>query len=318
MIKRNSICGLVGWLFVLIGLNTYGQQLPITNHYILNSYSINPAIAGTKPFYEIKSNHRYQWVGLQDAPRTYVLSATGPLLDNMGIGISLYSDNIGPIRQTGMQASYSYHLNLGNSMNLSFGLGMGFLHYTLDAQKIILRDKIDATISENVQSVVLPDAKFGMFFSVKDFFVGISIPQLIQSKINLEETNQTIISKLKSHYYLMGGYQYQINSSFTVEPSFLVKYVSPTKPQLDVAARVIYEKKVWLAGAYRTNDAFTAMLGCDFKERFSVGYSYDFTSSNLKNYSQGSHELMIGVKLKRKKGDKAIKEDIPLEDEPED
>ena len=321
MVKLNSF--FFGFLTYLIFSSSFSfaQQLPITNHYIFNSFALNPALGGARPFYEIKTNHRNQWVGLQDAPRTYLLSFNGPLLSNMGVGGLVFSDNIGPINTTGLQGSYAYHIKLRKGMNLSFGLGFGFLHYSLDVQKLIIQDKNDEIITGSVQSVFLPDAKFGAYFTMKNLFAGISVPQLLQSKINLPESKKSVISRLKSHYYLFAGYKYDINSKFSVEPSFLFKYINPIIPQLDLTGRVIYENKVWIAGSYRTDDAVAVMLGYNHKDLFSIGYSYDFTFSNLKNYSQGSHEIMIGVKLARNKKKKeddfdSIEESSPKEIDP--
>ena len=289
-------------ILLLLSNNFVSQQLPIFSQYLLNDYAYNPAIAGTQDFYDVKSNHRYQWVGITDAPRTYTLSINGPTKNKkMGFGGILYTDHVGPTRRTGFQASYAYHLNINSDIKLSLALSAGVLEWKLDGHKIELYDLNDQVLVNNVMRSVVPDAKFGFLVYHKDWFVGGSIPNLLSSKLEFSNADYTGLSKLKQHYYLHGGYVFHVNDDFDVEPSCMIKIVTPAPVQLDFMTKITWKNQLWLGLAYRTMDAASAMIGYLFKENILLGYSYDFTTSNLRNYSSGTHELMFGVRFVRAK-----------------
>ena len=277
----------------------FGQQLPMYSQYAFNAYAHNPAVGGSQDYYDARSNNRYQWSGITDAPRTYTLTVQGPLKNRkMGVGGFLYTDHVGPTRRTGFQGSYAYHLQLNQSMKLSFGVSFGLLHFAVDGSKINLRDEGDAVISNGFQSTLVPDAKAGLYFYEPGrFYFGIAAPQIIQNKLYFFDNQDQTLSQLEDHYYAMGGYTFDLNDDFQIEPSFLLKYVEPINMQADVTARIIYKDQIWLGGTFRTEDAISAMLGITYRQNLLLGYSYDFTTSNLGNYSSGTHELMLGIKF---------------------
>lgn len=299
-------------LSVLIGLCASSQQLPHYSQYLFNDYAINPAVGGSKPYFDVRSNHRYQWIGITDAPRTYTVTLHGPLRNpNMAVGGFLYTDHVGPTRRTGLQLSYTYHLLLDDEkdMKLAFALSMGMLQFAVDGSKITLRDPGDAVLTSQYQRTMVFDAKFGVLWYSPKFFLGITLPQILQNKIYFFDNQTNTESNLEDHYYLAGGYKFDLNEEWQIEPSILVKYVDPAPIQFDVMARVIFRDQVWLGGSLNFHpfspmdskmDAATAMIGYTFRENIMIGYGYDFTLSNLQNYSTGSHELMIGIKFMTK------------------
>ncbi len=280
---------------------SYGQQLPQYSQYLFNDYAYNPAVGGRYDYIDVKSNHRYQWVGLQDSPRTYTLSAHGPSKNKKhGFGGYLFTDHVGPTRRSGMQMSYAYHFRLTESnIKLSLALSAGFLQWKLDGHKITLHDAGDNVIVDGVMTAAVPDAKFGLYLYHDNWFFGLSAPQLIRSKVKFRNYGY-FATDLDAHYYASGGYKFDFGD-FSVEPSVLVKYASPAPVQVDAMARVIYKNNLWLGGAYRTNDAITTMIGYTYKNNILLGFSYDFTTTNLMNYSSGVYELMIGIKFTRGK-----------------
>jgi len=289
-------------LISILTVESYAQQLPQFTQYLINDYVINPAIGGSRPYYEAKLNHREQWIGITDAPRTNILSAYGPIINNkMGVGGYLFTDITGPTRRIGAQVSYAYHLRLTETIKLSFGVAGGLLQYTVDGAKITQKETGDPAMSAGVQSVLVPDAGVGTYIYSDKLFFGISVPQILNNRVQFFDNYEDSQSRLVGHYYVIGGYRFDINNDFTVEPSFFLKYVSPITPQLDVNARVIYQQMVWLALGYRTEDAASITAGYVFQKNLSVAYSYDITTSNLKNYSSGTHEIMIGVRFKNRK-----------------
>lgn len=288
-------------LLSLISFYGISQQLPQYTQYMLNEMAINPAVAGKDDFADVRSNSRYQWVGITDAPRTYMLTLHGPIKDkNMGIGMNLYTDIVGPTRRTGLNFSYAYHMKMKDDMFLSMGLSAGVLQWGIDGSKLYLRDEGDENLLSTYQTTYVPDFGAGIYFHKKDrFYVGLSLPQLYQAPIKLYE-GAGKNSRIVNHFNLNAAYKFDLGDDFKIEPSFLVKYAIPAPPKLDIGARVIYQEQIWLGGAYRHNDAFTALIGYFYKNYLMIGYSYDFTTTNIKKYSSGTHEIMLGIRFSKK------------------
>ncbi len=296
MIKRYYIC-----LLSFIAVCGFSQQLPQYTQYMLNEMAINPAVSGKDDYADVRSNNRYQWVGVTDAPRTYMLTLHGPIkVKNMGIGMNLYTDIVGPTRRTGLNFSYAYHMKVKDDMFLSMGLSAGVLQWGIDGSKLILRDDGDQNLLSTYQTTYVPDFGAGLYFHKKDrFYFGLSLPQIYQAPIKLYE-GAGKNSKIVNHFNLNGAYKFDLGDDFKIEPSFLVKYEIPTPPKIDVGMRVIYQEQIWLGGAYRHNDAFTALIGYFYKNYLMIGYSFDFTTTNIKKYSTGTHEIMLGIRFSRK------------------
>ncbi|MBL0330414.1 MAG: type IX secretion system membrane protein PorP/SprF [Bacteroidetes bacterium] len=295
------------FIFILSSVVVRAQQLPHYSNYMINDYVMNPAIGGTDNYFEGVSNNRYQWIGITDAPRTYILSVNGPTKNlKMGLGGLLFTDIVGPTRRTGLYFSYAYHLKVSEKVKISLGLSGGILQFMVDGSKITLRDPSDLVISNGVQSVLMPDFGAGVYaYSTdKKWYVGASVPQILQNRIKFFDNSTTSLSKLATHYYVTAGYKFTITDDIKIEPSTCLKYVKPAPFQFDLGLRAIYQEKIWIGGAFRYLDAVSAMVGYTMQENITFAYSYDFTMTNIKKYSTGTHELMIGIKFHRKKESK--------------
>lgn len=303
----SSSLGKLGGALCVLGLlhfcdagKGFAQQLPHYSNYMLNNYVMNPAVAGTNPYFEGVSNNRYQWIGITDAPRTYILSVNGPTKSlNVGLGGILFTDIVGPTRRTGCYFSYAYHIKMNEKVKVSLGLSGGLLQFMVDASKITLRDATDQAISNGLQSVLAPDFGLGVYAysSDKKWYAGASMPQILQNKIDFFETANSSLNKLATHFYLTGGYKYKLNDDFTFEPSALIKFVNPAPVQFDLSLRAIYHEKMWAGFAYRHLDAVSVIVGYTMQQNLTFAYAYDFTTSNIRKYSSGTHEIMIGIKF---------------------
>jgi len=286
-------------LSLCLSLGLTAQQLPHYTQYLINDYVTNPAIGGTQPYFKVQSNHRFQWVGITDAPRTYIFSMHGPIAnDKMGVGGYVFTDYTGPTRRSGFQASYSYKVKITDDIKLSFGLAGGLLQFAVDGGKVTLEDINDIVLSTSLQSALVPDIAAGLYlYEDNRWFFSLSAPQLVGSKLQFFDAYNNTLSRLSNHYFAAGGYTFDISSDFQIQPSFLIKYINPVPIQVDANVRAIYKENVWLGLNYRSEDAVGAMLGYNLKEKFIFGYSYDFPISNLRKQSTGSHELMIGFRF---------------------
>jgi len=285
-------------VFVIVAAWAHGQQLPHFSQFFLNDFIFNPAIAGAHDEWRANMNQRYQWVGVTDAPRTFTLSGYGPMANqNMGIGGYVFSDVTGPTRRTGFKGSYGYHLKLNDEIKLGFGLAIGLLQYTMDGSQISLVDGNDVALSNSIQTAYSPDGAAGIYLYSKKFFVSLSAPQLLGLKVKFFDTNTNTLSRLKNHYFINGGYTFDLDNDFQIQPFVQGKYVSPLSPQVDVGLRGIYQEKYWLGATWRSQDAVNIMAGIHFLDNFQFAYSYDITTNGLQTSSSGTHEVYLGFRF---------------------
>lgn len=282
-------------LFAPAGLQA--QQLPHFTQFMFNDYVLNPAVAGTKDYYQVRSNSRFQWTGIVDAPQTISLSLNGPHSSRpMGFGGYLYNDVTGPTSRTGLYGTYAYNIAIKGDVRLSMGLSFGIMQNKIDGTEISLHDDGDPVMQGGISSTVVPDASVGFYFYASNWYAGFSAFQLFSNNLKVYDEKNGL-NKLKSHFYLLGGYRYDINDQFCIEPSVIIKAMSPVPIQIDLNAKVTYQEMVWLGLSYRSRDAASVLLGYIHDKRYYFGYSYDFSTSDIRNYNSGSHEIMIGIRF---------------------
>lgn len=277
-------------------IKTQAQQDVMVSQYMFNGLLLNPAYSGSHKYFTSTLMHRSQWVKLEGAPVTSILAVDGPVKNkNMGLGLILMHDQIGATDQTDICANYSYHLKLGNG-KLSFGIKAGVSKYLFNTNELVYWDENDNIYNEgNKQSAWLPKFGFGMYYYTDKWFSGISIPTLIAYDKNYTfgaDVNKS--SLVDRHYLLTGGLIFKLNEDFKMKPSVLVKYVPTAPVQADINLNVLYKNQFWIGASYRTGDAVSALIEYQTNFRFRIGYSYDFTLSNIRRYSNGTHEIMIG------------------------
>lgn len=289
---------------MLITADALAQQLPLYSQYMHNSFVLNPAIAGTSENAPFRAIIRNQWTGMEGAPKTQTLSYHNSIKDkNMGFGLYVFNDRIGPISQAGISGAYSYRLDFGDAGKLSFGLGAQVYRYRIYTEDLKFNNQANtdqAIASGGDFRAFYPNFSFGAHYYADKYFVGISIPELVENRIS--NSTESFILKKKRHYYLTGGYKFKIDDTYILEPSLLVKYVAGAPVELDINARLWAFDKFNLGVSYRTNDAVVLILGFKFKNQYHIGYSYDITTSSLKNHSSGSHEIMLGYDFIKTKG----------------
>jgi len=284
-------------LLFIVTVPVMAQQDPVISHYMFNTLTYNPGIAGVSGLISATAINRQQWTGLQGAPSTTVLNVSSPLpLFNRksGAGLIIQSDNIGFNKDLNIMGSYSHHINVGAG-KLGIGVSLGMLN-----KKLVPSWKIptggdyfppsgDPLIPENNESYTALDAGMGLFYNTNNYYAALSVTHINQPKIKHTKAD-TYVSR---HYYATAGYIFQSpNPSFEIIPSFLV-FSDGKIMQFSINSLVVYNKKVWGGVSYRQNDALTGMIGMELYNGLKFGYSYDFTLSDIRKSSSGSHEFMI-------------------------
>jgi type IX secretion system PorP/SprF family membrane protein len=276
----------------------FSQQEPQSTLYMLNPFLTNPALAGTNNYYQIRTNHRFQWTGLKDAPITNSISAYGPhSTKSMGYGGTIYNDITGPTSRTGINGVYAYNVAATPDIRVSMGLSIGIMQYKVDGTKIELHDDTpDPALQKILYSKMVPDASVGVYVWNSDFFAGFSALQLLNNKIKLSADDpEPELNRLARHFYLFGGYHYEPSKDLALEPTLIIKKVVPASYQLELDAKVVYKRMLWGALSFRTQDAVSLLIGYNYDNKYLFGFGYDYAVSGLRHYTTGSIEFCLGV-----------------------
>jgi len=286
---------LVLFFFLFCGWSSFAQQTLPYSQYTFNPFSYNPACAGYDKSIEGSLTYRSHLVGIEGGPVSQLLTFRFPVQTKyFGLGLKLANEQIGHINQLSLLGAYSYHISLSKG-KFSVGLSGGIFHQKMDWNSLIISDPSDPAIPKDVNSITIPDADLGLFYYNKSFFTGFSIAHLIKGKIShLDESSvDRNPSQLSRHYYFTMGFKRRINEMLKIEPSFLQKAVASSPWQFDLNLDMTIKDFLVLGVTYRTDDAFVTRTMINLGDHFSFGYSYDIRTSELANYSRGSHEVMI-------------------------
>jgi type IX secretion system PorP/SprF family membrane protein len=280
----------------LLGITAKAQQDPMISQYMFNGLFLNPAYSGSHKYITSTLLHRSQWVDFSGAPKTSILAVDGILpskSDNMGLGLIVAHDRIGATEQTDIYANYAYQIKIKKG-KLAFGIKAGVSNYVFKSSGVTVWDSNDEVFTGR-KTAWLPKFGFGAYYFCNNWYAGLSIPTLVAYDSNHDfnfDVNQG--SFLNRHYYAYGGYVFKLNDKFKLKPSALVKYLPAAPVEADLNLNLLYMDHFWVGASYRSMDAVVLMVEYQTNARFRVGYSFDITTSKIRKYSSGTHEIMIG------------------------
>ncbi|MCX6297397.1 MAG: type IX secretion system membrane protein PorP/SprF [Bacteroidetes bacterium] len=279
--------------FFLSHLNA--QQDVMVSQYMFNGILLNPAYSGSHKYFSSSLLHRAQWLNFEGAPQTSILAIDGPLNNQkMGVGLLVSHDIIGVTNQTDVYGNYSYFLKLGPG-KLGFGIKAGVSNYVANVDQLVVWDTDDALFIGTKKSALLAKFGFGAYYFTERWYAGFSIPSMLaydpEHNFNLSLESS---SDIRKHDYLTAGYVFDANEKLKIKPSFLIKYQTAAPTEVDINLTAMYIETISLGVSYRTNDAISIMAEYQANKRFRVGYAYDITTSKIRHYSSGTHEIMLG------------------------
>jgi type IX secretion system PorP/SprF family membrane protein len=274
-------------LFVL-GIVTAGmaQQYPVFTQYYFNEMVINPAYAGAHVKFSATAMYRNQWVNFPGAPKTFNISAHTALAKNkVGVGLMINHDEIGSYSNDHIYLNYAYKIHFPNS-TLAMGLQAGINLLGADYSKLDLQNPDDASFY-NISKQVKPNFGAGLFYTKKNFFLGFSIPFIM---------NNEVANSVES--LLGGGAILPLDrmDKVKINPSFLVRTQEGQPLSFDINTAVIFYDVFSIGGSYRLGDSFITFIDLKLTEKLHFGYSYDWTQSDLNNFSNGTHEFMLNFR----------------------
>jgi len=287
---------------LLLVITSYGfsQQQGVYSSFLLNDNYYNPAIAGSKDVHIVSLGYRNQWTGFTGAPVNVNANFYGSVKNKAkhGYGILFINEKMGITNKAGIYLNYAYHIKLGKGVKLGLGVRPGFMQYGVKLYNAQLADQGDALLTGNVYSASAIDVSTGFNLYSPKFFVMGSINHLLGNSIQFTAYN----SSLSYHYNFIAGYNFRFDKKkFALQPSVMFKYAHPAPVQWTGMLKGTYDNNYWIGLIYRSDDAIGISAGVTIKERFNVGYGYDYTLAGLRKQQTGSHEIMLSFVITKKR-----------------
>lgn len=281
---------------ILLQWHCRAQQDPQYTQYMYNTLTVNPGYTGSTGGLESNLLHRSQWVGIDGAPQTQSFAIHSPVVnEKIGLGLSVINDRLGPSDEFYADANFAYTLYLGYKAKLAFGLKAGVRTLNIDWSRGRYHQEGDPLLNTNISNKISPAVGAGLYYYTDEWYAGVSVPNFIMNNIYDDVQEATVSDRL--HYYVMGGYVFDLSPSVKFKPAVLGKVVSGAPVTVDVSANFLLQEIVTLGVSYRWDDAVSALAGVQVTKNIFAGYSFDYTVTDLNKYNNGTHEFLLRFQL---------------------
>lgn len=300
MIQKSSLInGLILVVFTaLLSFKAQAQQDPQYTQYMYNTMSVNAGYAGQRDVLSATALYRTQWVGIDGSPKTVTFGIHSPLRnERIGLGLNIVSDQIGPAQETSIDANVSYTIPVDEAgdLELSFGLKGGLHILDTDWSKGIFQNN-DNLFNENI-NLTSPTLGAGLYLHSQKWYLGASVPNILDTD-HYDDFEESIATE-RLHYFLIGGYVFDLSETTKLKPAFLVKGVTGAPLIADLSVNALFNDKFTLGLAYRWDDSVSGLAGFQINPGLFIGYAYDATTTALNNYNSGTHEIMLRFELQQ-------------------
>jgi type IX secretion system PorP/SprF family membrane protein len=280
-------------IIVFFTITVKAQQDAQYTQYMYNMSILNPAYAGSYNAFTLNFLGRWQQAGTGGASRTFSMAMSAPVGKNVGLGLSVVTDEIGPVAEQNVFGDFSYTLRLSEKSNLALGLkaGFTFLNICLPCLNIV-NENDEAFTNQNINKVE-PNFGLGTFYYTDKFYVGLSIPNFLQTLHFLEKENQERSAAEIKHFFLSSGYVFDLSKDIKLKPSFMVKASEGAPISVDFSGNILFYDQFEFGVSYRLNQSISALINVRASKSLRVGYAYDYTLTNLSNFKSGAHEVFV-------------------------
>ena len=279
-------------LLLSVHYSAMGQKEPQYTQYMYNIGSFNPAYVGTVENMEIAGLYRAQWIDIDGAPRTLRLGTNIPL-DNgkNGLGFNVVSDQLGPTTQTFFDVAYSFQVQLSEVTKLSFGIDAGGSIIDVDYTKGAFENPNEPLLNNTVFNTFNPTIGAGTFLYSDNWYLGMSIPNFLTGAIKNEEVKSLVNDQIQFNF--IGGYVFDLSQQLRFKPAFLLNYLKGLPVKVDLSANFLINDVFTVGAAYRIDNAVSGLAGIQASNTIFIGYAYDYSTTGLGEYNQGSHEIIV-------------------------
>ena len=301
--------------FCVVGL--FAQQQPLNTQFMYNKLNYNPGFAGAKEVTCLTAIYRNQWMGLEGSPTYQAFNANIPLSNQrVGVGMNITRHTVGITENLSANGSYAYRVRAGRG-DLGLGIQASVMSFTQNFRD----DRLFGTQSINMDPSVpgTQEQKFlfnfgaGFYYKTNNFFIGASVPQLLNNSLEFDD-NASLVSRQFQHVYFMSGYAFALNDKVAIQPQVLLRYVQGAPIDADINLSALFSE-VFIAGVtYRlggdketaAGESVDLILAVYPSDNLLFGLSYDFTLTDIRNYSSGSIEAVVQYCIGKSEGDEYI------------
>lgn len=282
-------------LFLAFALQMQAQQDPQYTQYMYNFNVVNPAYAGSTESLAVGVLYRGQWVGLDGAPTTFTANVHSPFGENVGLGLSVISDQIGPVKETNAYVDFSYTLKLSKNNKLAFGLKAGATFHDVGLQDLDLIDPDDPFFSQNVSNTT-PNIGAGVYlYKPNLYYLSVAVPNILES-VHLDDNGLKYGSEVQ-HLFAAAGVVFDLSDNFKLKPHVLYKTAIGTSSSMDINMNLFMYDVVEIGAGYRLEDSFSGMINFLVAPGIRIGYAYDTITSDLDVFANSSHEVFLNFNL---------------------
>ena len=317
------------------------QAKPFYTQYILNNYILNPAVTGIENYTDVKASYRNQWVGIEGNPTTSYVTLHAPInkkdlrtnitsveipgenprgkgywdeytvsAPHTGVGLTAVNDRAGYINRWSVYGTFAYHRPLTANTALSVGFLGGFTSVNLDRSKIVWGslDPNDPAIgyANGELKKLKPEVGAGLWLYSKNYFAGVSVLNIIPGKNKFVQSDK-YGTFYTPNFFATAGYRFFLSDQISCLPSVMAQYYQPEFLNVHTNVKLQYLDKFWIGGSYRFADlvgGYSGMVGLNVSNKFNISYAYEnATTSRLRTYTRGTHEVLVGFLLGNKFGD---------------
>lgn len=296
-IKKRSIL----FLFLMGVSFVNAQENERYTQYLYNPININPAFAGSRGVTSILSSYRAQWVDVPGAPKTMMLSVNGVTKnENVGLGLSVLNDKIGPSDQSAIALDFSYSLKLNPKYKLAFGLKASANLLNVDFTKLYLKEGSEPIFEDNIDNKFSPNIGFGFLLKSDKSSFGISVPNVLETKFydkyNSNASNSSI-AKENLNVFFTADHLFELSPNLMFKPALLVKVVKDGVAQTYASTNFVINQAFTVGMSYRFGGTISNIVGFQASKKMFIGYGYDLETRSMRNYDTASHELFVRFDL---------------------
>lgn len=292
---------IIAILYIFLSLGSFAQQDAIYSQYMFNPFAINPAYAGSRDATSVILLNRSQWLGISGAPNTQTMAAHFPAnKKHIAWGLNFSYDRLGPTSNLLAAGTVAYQLILEKG-TLNFGLRGGAYNTVMNGQKLKFREEFDNLDHQTKISVISPTFDFGMYYYTDRFYAGISANHLTKHPLKFDNNLNNTAYFFKQHFFFMTGYAFELKKNIILKPSLLVKYTEDRPFNVDFNINMLLKERFWLGVGLRNLNSLNFLIDFNITDFMRIGYSYDMTMTEIKDYSNGSHEILLGFDFNLRK-----------------
>ena len=278
---------------VLFTVSAKAQQDPQYTQYMYNMNIINPAYAGSYDAMSINLLGRSQWVGIDGAPRTIPMGINSPGGKNVGLGLSVIVDEIGPVEEQNVYGDFSYTLRVGENAKLALGLKAGFTFFNICLPCLNTVNGGDQAFVNQNANKIMPNIGAGAFYYTDKFYAGLSIPNMLKTFHFEKDGGQITRASETKHFFFTSGYVFDLSNDVKLKPSTMIKAAEGSPLSIDFSGNVLLYDKLEFGLSYRLDESVSALINVRASRSLRIGYAYDYTLTNLGNFNSGSHEIFV-------------------------